>query len=56
MFLVYADTDEEGNITEALAGPRVIPDKQYQYFFFLTSEIDLFDYKIINGKLTLKAE
>lgn len=56
MYLIYADADGLGNITEALAGPRVIPDKQYQYFFYLEQAINLFDYQIVNDELVLKAK
>jgi hypothetical protein len=51
---VYIDADSEGNIELSLAGTRVIPDKEYQ-FYFEVEELD-FDsfpekYKVINGEL-----
>ena len=50
-YLVFANVDENGNITEALAGFNVVPDRQYQYFFYLTEEIDVTKYKIIEHQL-----
>lgn len=50
-FLVYANVDKNGNIKEGLSGFNIIPDRQYDYFFFLDKEIDLMDYKIENNKL-----
>ncbi|WP_187443521.1 hypothetical protein [Rossellomorea aquimaris] len=53
-FLVFCNTDEQGNITLFVAGPRIIPDKQYEHFFFLTEPIEPSDYKVENGQLVEK--
>lgn len=57
--LIFADTDGDGNITEYIAGSRVIPHKQYEHFFYVEkfeSSIDTLrdDYKIIFGELVRK--
>jgi len=53
-FLVFCDADEQGNITDYIAGRNIIPSRQYDYFFFLMNEIDVADYKIVDGQLVLK--
>jgi hypothetical protein len=53
-FLVFCDADENGNITGFVAGPKVIPDRQYEYFFFLMDAVDPSEYKVSNGELVLK--
>jgi hypothetical protein len=53
-FLVFCDTDENGTITTYLAGYNVIPSKQYDYFFYLSNEIDASEYKVVNGQLVRK--
>lgn len=53
-FLVFCDTDEDGNITAFVAGPRVLPDRQYEYFFFLTEAVEPADYRVVDGKLVRK--
>lgn len=52
--LLFCDVDENGNITSSLHGRNVIPTRQYQYFFYLTEEIDVNDYLVIDGKLVSK--
>ncbi len=52
------DVDEQGNIILALVGTRVVPDKEYDYYFEREDiDVDTFtvDYKVINGEL-VKAE
>lgn len=56
---LHCDIDEEGYIIASLSGERVIPMKQYHYFFYL-SDVDIEEvneniprYRVINGKLTL---
>lgn len=34
MFVYFVDVDENGNITGSMCGERVIPDKQYDFFFY----------------------
>lgn len=53
-YLVFCNADEFGVITEGISGYRLIPDKQYEYFFYFSEPIDLMDYAIVNGELTLK--
>lgn len=55
--LVYVNVDDAGEITEGIAGRRVIPSKQYERFFVMNDEgvlHDLGDYKITNDKLIKK--
>ncbi|MBO1515651.1 hypothetical protein [Metabacillus bambusae] len=49
--LLFCDTDENGNITESLKGFRVIPNQQYQHFFYLQEDLNVLDYKVINNQL-----
>lgn len=39
MIQIYCDVDEVGNITDVLMGERIIPDRQYAYFFLVDQEI-----------------
>lgn len=32
---VYCDADENGDIKNLIAGPAIVPDRQYQYFFIV---------------------
>jgi hypothetical protein len=57
--LLFCDVDEKGIIIDSLVGDRVIPMKQYQYFFYLQEEVNVVvenvpNYKIVNGQLTLE--
>ncbi|WP_163183345.1 hypothetical protein [Neobacillus sedimentimangrovi] len=45
-YLVFCDTDELGNITDAYAGVNIIPSRQYDYFFYMPNEIDIMQYKV----------
>jgi hypothetical protein len=53
-FLVFCDADAGGNITGFVAGAKVIPDRQYEYFFFLAEAIDPSEYRIENSILVAK--
>lgn len=57
-FLLFCNVDEEGNIIEGVTGNNIIPDKQYDFFFYLGEEgvEDLLLYKIINNELVKNAE
>lgn len=57
--LLFCDVDEEGKIVESLIGERVIPLKQYDYFFYLmekqeTVVSNIPNYRVVNGQLTLE--
>lgn len=57
--LLFCDIDENGKITDSLYGERVIPMKQYDYFFYLQEEVETVganipNYRVINGQLTLE--
>ncbi|WP_342045994.1 hypothetical protein [Bacillus sp. OTU530] len=57
--LFFCNVDENGGIIESLVGERVIPTKQYEYFFYLananTEEVftNIPRYRVINRELTL---
>lgn len=53
-FIVFCNADEEGVIYDGVVGNNIVPDKQYDYFFYLGEEgiDDLMKYKVIDGKLT----
>jgi hypothetical protein len=58
MCLLFCIVGEEGSIIDSLFGDRVIPLKQYDYFFYLTEEVDIVaqnipNYRVVNGQLTL---
>ena len=55
--LFFCDVDEEGKILDSLIGVRVIPMRQYNYFFYLIDNYEtvlqkLPNYKVIDGQLT----
>lgn len=59
--LIYLNVDEFGNIeNNYLAGSRVIPEQQYDYFYFIQdrTSIDIENlvenYKVENEQLVLK--
>jgi hypothetical protein len=57
--LLFCNVDDNGKITESIIGERIIPSKQYEYFFFLmevaeTVSIKIPNYRIIDGQLTLE--
>ena len=48
-YLVFCDADKDGRIIEGIQGVNIIPDKDYEFFFYLgegNKEIDLMEYKI----------
>jgi hypothetical protein len=51
--LLFVDIDEEGNIIDALYGYNIIPDREYNFFFYTTEEIaeNAFDYKVAIVKM-----
>jgi hypothetical protein len=58
MCLLFCDVDQEGSITDSLIGDRVIPMKQYDFFFYLSEEVNsvtenISNYRVVNGQLTL---
>lgn len=53
-FLVFAITNKQNEIVEGLSGYNVIPDQQYDYFFYLEEEIDILQYLVIDNKLVPK--
>lgn len=53
-FLIFANVDKDGEIVDAITGYNIVPDKQYQYFFFRKKPIDIERYKIVDGKLVEK--
>lgn len=47
--LVYANVDLNGNLTEVIAGQKIIPDKQYSYYFYTSDTgimVNSSDYKV----------
>ena len=56
----YIDVDENGYITDILAGNNLVIDKEYDYVFNLDDDVDILDlqmrYKVVDGKLTIKSE
>lgn len=59
MCLLFCNVDENGKIIESICGERVIPMKQYQYFFYLNDDIETVNkntpnYRVVNGQLTLE--
>lgn len=38
--LFFCNTDEEGEIKEVLTGNYVVPDRQFDFFFFLDKNAD----------------
>ncbi|WHY01882.1 hypothetical protein [Neobacillus sp. DY30] len=58
MCLLFCDVDDDGKIVDSLLGDRVIPMRQYQYFFYLQEDVEIViqnipNYKVLNGQLTL---
>jgi hypothetical protein len=50
--LLFVNIDENGNIIESLYGHNIIPDREYDFFFFTTEEIAItaHQYKVVlNG-------
>jgi hypothetical protein len=56
--LLFCDVDENGKLVESFVGERIIPMKQYDYFFFLTEDVEevaqnIPNYRVVDGKLSL---
>jgi hypothetical protein len=51
--LLFVDIDEQGTIIDALYGYNIIPEREYNFFFFTTEEIaeNAFDYKVAIVKM-----
>jgi hypothetical protein len=47
--LLFVNIDENGNIIESLYGHNIIPDREYDFFFFTTEEIAMtaHQYKVV---------
>ncbi|MED3623271.1 hypothetical protein P4482_09055 [Neobacillus thermocopriae] len=45
-YLVFCDTDDSGNIIDVVAGINIIPNRQYDWFFYLQEPIDIMQYKV----------
>jgi hypothetical protein len=59
MCLLFCDVDDEGRIIDSLLGDRIIPLRQYAYFFYLQENVETVisnvpNYRIVNGQLTLE--
>lgn len=59
MCLLFCNVDANGKITESIQGKKIIPSKQYDYFFFLMNDAETVNqnidkYKVINGQLILE--
>lgn len=53
---MYVNVSEDGEIIEGLTGVNVIPDRQYDFFFYLDEKIDLLKYKVEDGQLVKVVE
>lgn len=59
-FLLFCNVDETGKIIESISGEKVIPMKQYDYFFYVVGKehetflTELPNYRVINGQLVLE--
>jgi hypothetical protein len=51
--LLFVDIDEQGTIIDALYGYNIIPDREYNFFFYTTEEVaeNAFDYKVAIVKM-----
>jgi 5S rRNA maturation endonuclease (ribonuclease M5) len=54
--LIFADVDENGEFIEAAMGQRIVPNRQYQHFFFVDRYVQdtIENYKVVNGELVAK--
>ncbi|MFS0820751.1 hypothetical protein [Bacillus sp. 1P02SD] len=56
----YCDVDENGKIIESLIGDRIIPMKQYDYFFYITGKSletvlqELPNYRVVDRELVFE--
>ncbi|MEH7249175.1 hypothetical protein V7114_20660 [Neobacillus niacini] len=59
--LFFCNVDSEGKIIESISGERIVPQKQYDYFFYITGKDyetflqDLPNYRVINSELVLES-
>jgi hypothetical protein len=58
--LVYGNIDINGEFSEVILGERIIPNKQYEYFFYITdpeimSDISKYKVDLATRKLVLKS-
>jgi hypothetical protein len=58
--LVYGNVDTNGDFTEVILGEHIIPNKQYDYFFFITdpnimSDISKYKVDLTTRELVLKS-
>ncbi|NJP37202.1 hypothetical protein [Alkalicoccus luteus] len=54
---IYCDVDENGDITESVSGQRIVPDRQYDYFFMVEDQEipnHIEDYKVEDRQLVKK--
>ncbi|WP_079475622.1 hypothetical protein [Marinococcus halophilus] len=55
--LLFCNTDKEGNIQGSLKGEFVVPDRQYDHFFYMQEDIaDVSQYRVAtdgNGTVQL---
>jgi hypothetical protein len=51
--LLFVNIDETGNVIEALYGENIIPDREYDFFFYTTEEVaaNAFDYRVAIVKM-----
>jgi hypothetical protein len=55
--LLFCNIDGSGKIIDSLLGDRVIPTKQYDYFFYIAGKDtetvlnELPNYSVVNGEL-----
>jgi hypothetical protein len=47
--LLFVNIDSEGNIVDSLYGENIIPNREYDFFFYTTEEIAMnaFQYKVV---------
>jgi hypothetical protein len=47
--LLFVDIDGEGTIIDALYGYNIIPEREYNFFFYTTEEVaaNAFQYKVV---------
>lgn len=38
---IYVNVDQDGNIIEASVGENIIPSKQFDFYFYSETEVDL---------------
>lgn len=59
-FLLFCNVEVDGRIKDSISGEKIIPMKQYDYFFYITGKDyetflkDLPNYRVVDGQLTLE--